>query len=582
MGKTKQEKSALKYQNEPMTLPRVLKYAGDMGRYQILVFFLVGLVNLGGGMTMYSVNYLSPVQDHWCAKPAYLDWTDEQWKTLAIPKEGAIADDRHCKMYQWNWNDTITPTEDQKKLVPCGMNGYTYDKSVRETTAVSEWNLVCEKESIFEFVSPLFSVGMLVGAMTGGMISDRFGRKTSLMVFCFIQVAFGLVTYFSIHEWMYIIGRAFTGAFVRGVGPAGAIILVELFSTHRREAALVGYNLMYAFAIMTVTLIAYFIRDFRTLKLLITAPYALTVFYLCLLYESPSWLINCGRIDDAVNIVKKIAKTNKREISEKVIEEFRETSQKAFDGRSSKKSGSLKDLVQNPTIRKYTIICSYQWTSVLLTITSVLFNISGLFGDVYMNMLVSALIDVPAAAVNIFGLKFIGRRVTLMFWQFAICAFAIAGIVITFIDTDDQYAYIYGGLMLSIRVASSLNLGTLQLYTPEVFPVSIRQLALGTTTMCGCAASILGPYLGGKVVQYWAPSLSVILAVVAFFAGCSMAYMPETLGKKLPFSMQDAIDLDDKSPKNPVPTVNGDAGINMSPKHNDAYRDDEGYYVSRM
>ena len=73
------------------------------------------------------------------------------------------------------------------------------------------------------------------------------------------------------------------------------------------------FFLFWVFAWVTLVPLAYFIRDWRTLMLVVTAPSVAGVVLFWVLDESPKWLHVAGKKERAEEIVRKIAKRNGRE-----------------------------------------------------------------------------------------------------------------------------------------------------------------------------------------------------------------------------------------------------------------------------
>ena len=58
------------------------------------------------------------------------------------------------------------------------------------SSAVMEWNLVCEDKQWRAFAQSFFMLGVLLGSYFFGDLSDRFGRKPTFFVSVVLQVQF--------------------------------------------------------------------------------------------------------------------------------------------------------------------------------------------------------------------------------------------------------------------------------------------------------------------------------------------------------------------------------------------------------
>ena len=136
-----------------------------------------------------------------------------------------------------------------------------------------------------------------------------------------------------------------------------------------------------------------------------------------------------------------------------------------------------------------------------------------------------------------------GRRPILSFCQ------AIAGISciiagLLFDEIEENKNLIPAQIFFSLvgKFMASANFAIIYVYTAELYPTIIRNSAIGS---CSCIAR-LGAILA-LVLQllsaYYLPAPMLILGVVALVAGIMALYFPETVGNKLPETMEEAIHI---------------------------------------
>lgn len=63
----------------------------------------------------------------------------------------------------------------------------------------------------------LFMVGVMIGSIVFGELSDRYGRKLIFFISLIIQVVFGVLSAISPEFWTFSIARAIVGATTSGV-----------------------------------------------------------------------------------------------------------------------------------------------------------------------------------------------------------------------------------------------------------------------------------------------------------------------------------------------------------------------------
>lgn len=82
---------------------------------------------------------------------------------------------------------------------------------------VPEWDLICERTALRSTVQVALSVGKFFGASTFGILSDKYGRKSSFTVAALLYVVASLLTTFSPVYILLLLGRIGLGASASGV-----------------------------------------------------------------------------------------------------------------------------------------------------------------------------------------------------------------------------------------------------------------------------------------------------------------------------------------------------------------------------
>jgi len=64
----------------------MLSLAGDCGRYQLMIFLLISLMQFVA-TDAYAINFIAGTMDHWCTIPqlASLNLSSEQMRQLSVP-----------------------------------------------------------------------------------------------------------------------------------------------------------------------------------------------------------------------------------------------------------------------------------------------------------------------------------------------------------------------------------------------------------------------------------------------------------------------------------------------------------------
>lgn len=86
------------------------------------------------------------------------------------------------------------------------------------------------------------------------------------------------------------------------------ISAVELVGPSQRTLVTILVNIAYSIALVSLSFVAWFIRDWRSLALTTTLPFLSFFVYWWYLPESPRWLLAQGKFEEAEQILRKIAK----------------------------------------------------------------------------------------------------------------------------------------------------------------------------------------------------------------------------------------------------------------------------------
>ena len=92
------------------------------------------------------------------------------------------------------------------------------------------------------------------------------------------------------------------------------------------------------------------------------------------------------------------------------------------------------------------------------------------------------------------------------------------------------------------KLAITATFGAIYIYTSELIPTSVRSAALGTNSMCGRVGAIISPYIASlQTYGMWIPLM--IFGLNSMISGLLILMLPDTLGRELPETINDALKL---------------------------------------
>jgi putative MFS transporter len=335
------------------------------------------------------------------------------------------------------------------------------------------------------FISSTF-LGMMIGAWAAGVIGDRLGRKFSYQFNLMLFGGASLAGAFSPSmEWL-IVARFFMGLGLGAEIVVGYGTLSEFIPARNRGRFAALLNLIINSSLFLATVVGWAVIPrfgWRWMFVIVAIGAGIVWFLRRSLPESPRWLAEQGRFEEADSIVRQ---------AEAVSTVSKEATPQATGGAA--RSYRLADLFRPPLLNR--TILAIVVTACLLTFNYAFvawvptFLIKQGLG-VANSLGVSALMFVGAPLGSLLGLflsERIGRR-----W--GLIAFSVIGILVSaaYVSVTDVVLVTALGFLVSfvIYVLSSLSIAC---YVPELFPTEVRLRGSGIANAAGRAVNILVPY----------------------------------------------------------------------------------------
>lgn len=159
----------------------MLHYAGDFGRYQIILIMLFSVINVLSGFHYFGQTFISVVPDHYC-KPSSKDSNPQittQCTKILLPKNTSNSNGSYYN-----------------EIIPC-TNGWTYNNTHGYKSIVEELNWVCDDDWKPAIGQSVFFIGSVMGTLVFGVLADRIGRLHVLVMSNMCAFVGNLVTVFS-------------------------------------------------------------------------------------------------------------------------------------------------------------------------------------------------------------------------------------------------------------------------------------------------------------------------------------------------------------------------------------------------
>lgn len=391
-------------------------------------------------------------------------------------------------------------------------------------------------------VTSSLTLGAAFGAIIGGRLSDRFGRKKNIMTVAVIFLCAALGCALSPNYAVLVGFRFVLGLAVGGASATVPVYLSEMAPVAIRGTMVARNELM----IVTGQLLAYSLNAFiavtwphahmwRWMLAICSIPAIALWVGIHLLPESPRWLANKKRTQEMWAILNEVRMPD--EVEGEGADIIRRVDEEAVVG-----SGSWADL-RVPWIRKVTLIgiglaALSQLTGVngIMYYAPTILETTGLGTQASLvATIANGLVSVIAVSIGIVLLRRLPRKRMMLIGQ--------GGVVISLVLLGSMFAlptstarsYLVLTFMLTFLFSMQCFIGpTFWLMLSEMFPMRVRGLANGVAVFCNWMGNVIVAFAFPNLIAAVQGNTFFIFAAVnvvtfAFYA----KYLPETFGHSL-------------------------------------------------
>lgn len=474
-----------------LTTDQYLEKIGSFGRYQILlVVFLNGLIFFWFGWPVMIVAFIT-------AEPA--------WR--------CVSNSSVCTL-----EGSMRPRDDNYSF-RCNIPRDQWEFVEDFTSVVTEFDLVCDHALYGTIGSSMIFVGFFIGGIAVGPFSDKFGRKKTIYISGLIVSVFSLIAAFSHAFWLFALLRCLIGFGIGGYSIAAYILLTEFVGIRHRSTA--GCSIWYSYNLSTMALagLAYLVRDWRKLSIIMGAPAILFLLGWFFSPESVRWLLVKGKVEQAEAALRKVAKRNKKQIPEESL--------KACE---RQRLGDLRDLFKSRSLTHKTLVSWYCWCVNGMVYYGVSFSSPTVGGNMYLNFFITSTVSLIAYPALAWACNRFGRKKSICCGLFFAAVGAFGSVLLTSLDDGQSTGILIGKIIFSLCIATFFIVfafAGFYVYSAELFPTVIRNVGMGTSTSAARVGSFLSPYIVySKRVHPLLPF--GIMGINALIAALLCMTLPET------------------------------------------------------
>lgn len=442
------------------------------------------------------------------------------------------------------WNSTLVykaiPLNEHERLDSCKLfnNGtveecqkWVYDDQYFTSSRGIEWNFVCNRRWMGAIAQTAYMFGVVAGSLTFGRLSDKFGRKAAFLWAGLLQLLFGASVAFTTDFYTFVGLRFLYGIFGSGSYIAGFVLTMEIVGPSKRTICGVTFQIMFAIGIMLLAGWGYLIDNRFYLQIVYALHAVVLLPQWILMDESPRWLWAQGRARESVAIIEKALKLNgstENVDTSLLVSHCKATCAKYTDEHSA---GTI-DLFKTPKMLKKTLIICGCWFTNSVVYYGLSLNTGKLNGNPYFIMFLMGVVELPSYVLIVYFLDRVGHRALISTMML------LGGVACLVIVALPHGSSATTGTVMVGKLFISGSYSIIYKYSAELFPTVVRSSGVGLGSMCASVSGALTPLI--NLLDTLNPKIPTILfGFLAILSGFSTFFLPETIGRNLPQSLED-------------------------------------------
>ncbi|KAL7648377.1 UNVERIFIED_CONTAM: hypothetical protein RMT77_000283 [Armadillidium vulgare] len=528
---------------------KMLKMINPDGIFQkrLIFWFMIPFCLLYGFAEVHFI-FIVSTPDHVCHVPGiekFNNMTLEEWHNLTIPWEkgpDGTMKLNQCKMYNISFDgyedDDITEIVQSTSYL--GENssyptigcqyGWDYDDSVWKSTAVTNYNWVCEDKGKVTSLLTLKMIGGAIGNFVFALLSDRYGRFPIFYICLILLCTFGPLMAVASSTLVFSIFLFFFSLPFYSIYQAPFLIVMEICSEKLRSLNILSTFIAWILGCSGVSLLCWLLAEYKLILLVLNLPMAVFFFYWRFLPESPRLLLTKDEIPKFKKVMRKIAAKN----SSVITLEFDDLVLKARE--EEKKKVPFSQILKSFVLAKHLILICVLYGLYFTVNSGIIFNLHNMTGNIFINYFILTIFDIPGSIIGNWASDYLGRRMSSVLFEIlsAIC------FIIPIIFINNEWIVVVFCAAAKMFCAAM----TISVYQQigEIFPTPLRATAYGVTGNVGMAASVFAPSITAlgqenQAIPYY------IMCVFSVLCALICSFLPETLGLPYPQTMREAISI---------------------------------------
>jgi len=393
-----------------------------------------------------------------------------------------------------------------------------------------------------EIVASSILVGAVIGALSCGTISERIGRKRTIMTVACVFCAGSLASSLAPSPLLLALARILLGFAVGGSSQVTPMYIAELAPPSRRGRLVISFNLSIGIGILVANIVGFTLQDVWSWRgMIVAAVLPAIILLLCMLRlpESPRWLAENVSMEKARSVLEQV-RDNESDVNFE-LDEIRQVVAEGGSGRKASWSMLLEPWIRPAAVAAFGVAAFTQLSGLETMIYYTPTVLSGAGFGKSAALLASLSVSIVFVTMTAIGRHIVDRvgrrRLTLVMVPGTVVSLMVLGSMFRMGMARTQSGSWL--LVACLLVYMVFNAGGVQvigwLMGSEMFPLAIR----------GKASSIHAATLWGSNLIITSTALSMVSLLgtggaMWVYAGLNLLgflfvwrFVPETTGHSL-------------------------------------------------
>ncbi|HEX3974000.1 MAG TPA: MFS transporter [Stellaceae bacterium] len=383
------------------------------------------------------------------------------------------------------------------------------------------------------YLISIANVGQALGALFFGWLAERIGRTRTAQITIALYALMSLACAFTTNYQELFICRFFEGVGLGGEIPVASTYISEILRADRRGGSFLGYQIIFPVGLLGAGIIgAIVVPNFGWQWMFIIGAVPALVSLVLRRYcpESPRWLAQKGRLDEAERVMA--------EIERKVSHDGRDPLPPVVPIKVQPLGQRTRwaELFQGHYLRR-TLVVWVLWASTYLVSQGLQSWIPTVYREVYhlslqqsLNYAVAAPIGtVVGALLCALLIDRTGRRL----WFIGAYILLVCGLLeLWLVGASTAFGMMLGYAFCTLWTGSVSM--SIFLYTAEIYPTRMRALGISWATFWLRLAATVGPVLVGWVLpSYGISGVFFLFSLITVIGLVAAIFMTETTKRVL-------------------------------------------------